>query len=88
MLKNAFHFANREDWIERVPDGYIRLLGFIIAVGPVLTVCGWFYFSGHLTGQVQPYSLSGDVAGEQTLLLQHVRKKDPVGDETEHATAI
>jgi hypothetical protein len=82
MLKQAFRFGITEDRIERIPEWLIRILGLVIAVGPVLTVSVWFYFAGNLTGQIQKYSLHGDVL--ESLVLQGARKKGPVGDETEY----
>jgi hypothetical protein len=88
MLKKAFHFANAEDWIERIPEWFIRLFGFVIAVGPVLTVTGWFYFAGNVRGPIQPYALSGDVAVGEHYAVQRVRTKDPVEDKTEYANVM
>ena len=88
MLKKAFHSATTEDWIDRIPAWFIRLFGFVIAVGPVLTVSGWFYFAGNLAEQGQQYSLPGEVLGEETLVLQRARKKNPARGETEYATVI
>ena len=86
MFKKAFRFATTEDRIERIPEWLIRLLGFVIAVGPVLTVSAWFYFAGNLTGQVQPYSLHGDVLGGESLVLQRAPKSAP--SETRPSTRL
>ena len=45
-MKKAFHVVI-EGWLERIPDSFIALIGFLIAVTPVLVVSGWFYVSGY-----------------------------------------
>jgi len=44
-MKKAFHL-DIDGWIDRIPDRYVRLCGWLIAVAPVLTVSVVFYVSG------------------------------------------
>ena len=78
-MKTAFHAVNVEDWLARIPEGHIRLFGFLMAVGPVLAVSGWFYFAGNSTGQSQSRypTLPADAHTEQPVVSPQASAKAP-----------
>jgi len=78
-MKNALHVVNVDNWIAQTPEWQIRLLVFLIAVGPVLTVTGWFYFAGNSTGQSQSHyqTLPADVPMKRAVISPQAYKDDP-----------
>ena len=88
-MKIAFHL-DVEGWIERIPDGVIRLIGLLIVVAPVLAVSGWFYFAGNLPEQSQSrYStLPADVSMGRTVVSPQAYENDPATAGVSSANAM